>query len=309
MYNAMAGDALCQSVIADIRDAERVKKELLEFEPDFVFHLAAQPLVRYSYTAPIETFDVNVMGTANVLDAVKDLLKPCVVVIITTDKVYQNKEQNYFYKEDDKLGGYDPYSASKAAAEIVVDSYRSSFFNPADCSKHQKSISSARAGNVIGGGDWAPDRIVPDIIRALSADAPIIVRNPLSVRPWEHVLEPLHGYLVLGACQQFDPVKYATAYNFGPRMDETLSVGELVKEAVGVWGSGSTETPAQVNAPHEAGLLQLDITKAEKELNWKPSFSVRQAVAMTVSWYKNYNNNKGSALQLMLNDINELQHD
>lgn len=309
LYNDINGDGLCQSVIADIRDAERLKKELIAFAPDFVFHLAAQPLVRYSYTAPVETFEVNVMGTANVLDAVKELPNRCVVVIITTDKVYQNKEQDYFYKEDDKLGGYDPYSASKAAAEIIVDSYRSSFFNPSDYNKHQKSISSARAGNVIGGGDWAPDRIVPDVIRALSAHKPVVVRNPASVRPWEHVLEPLHGYLVLGACQQTNPVKYATAYNFGPRMDETMPVGELVKEAIGMWGTGRMETPPQVNAPHEAGLLQLDITKAEKELGWKPSFSVRQAIAMTVNWYKNFNNNKSSALRLVLNDINQLQHD
>jgi CDP-glucose 4,6-dehydratase len=309
LYNAINGDALCQSVIADIRDKEKLKKELLDFAPDFVFHLAAQPLVRYSYEAPLETFDVNVMGTAYLLDAVRYLDKPCVVTVITTDKVYYNKEEDYFYKEDDKLGGYDPYSASKAAAEIVVDSYRSSFFNPAAYEQHKKSISSARAGNVIGGGDWAKDRIMPDIIRALSNNEQVVVRNPVSVRPWEHVLEPLHGYLVLAANQFQNPVKYATGYNFGPRMDETLSVGDLVKEAIRVWGEGNFETPPQNGAPHEAALLQLDITKAEKELAWTPVFTVQEAIQHTVEWYKQFHQETDSAHNLMMNDIKKITHD
>jgi len=306
LYNSINGDSLCQSMISDIRDKEGLQKELLSFAPDFVFHLAAQPLVRYSYEAPIETFDVNVMGTAHLLDAIRFLEKPCVVVIITTDKVYHNKEEDYFYKEDDKLGGYDPYSASKAAAEIVIDSYRSSFFNPREYNKHQKSISSARAGNVIGGGDWAKDRIVPDVIRALSKGETITVRNPSAVRPWEHVLEPLHGYLVLAACQANDPAKYAGGYNFGPRMNETLSVGGLVKEALAVWGEGKFETPLQNGAPHEANLLQLDITKAEIELGWTPSFTVHEAIRYTVEWYKQFHGQKDTAYNLMMNDIKKI---
>lgn len=309
LYNSINGDKLCQSVIADIRDKDRLKKELLNFSPDFIFHLAAQPLVRYSYEAPLETFEVNVMGTAYLLDAVRELKKACTVVIITTDKVYQNKEQDYFYKEDDKLGGYDPYSASKAAAEIVVDSYRSSFFNPSDYNGHQKSISSARAGNVIGGGDWAQDRIMPDIIRALSSNKPVVVRNPFSIRPWEHVLEPLHGYLVLAAHQSKDPQQYATAYNFGPRMNESLPVGELLKQAIKMWGSGTYQTPDQTGAPHEAHLLQLNISKAEKDLGWSPAFTVTEAVEMTVNWYKQYHQKSDTAYNLLLQDINKLSND
>lgn len=309
LYNSINGDTLCQSVIADIRDKDRLKKELLNFSPDFIFHLAAQPLVRYSYEAPLETFEVNVMGTAYLLDAVRELKKACTVVIITTDKVYQNKEQDYFYKEDDKLGGYDPYSASKAAAEIVVDSYRSSFFNPSDYNGHQKSISSARAGNVIGGGDWAQDRIMPDIIRALSSNKPVVVRNPFSIRPWEHVLEPLHGYLVLAAHQSKDPQQYATAYNFGPRMNESLPVGELLKQAIKMWGSGTYQTPDQTGAPHEAHLLQLNISKAEKDLGWSPAFTVTEAVEMTVNWYKQYHQKSDTAYNLLLQDINKLSND
>jgi CDP-glucose 4,6-dehydratase len=309
LFNVINGDLICESVIADIRDKERLKKEILSFEPDFVFHLAAQPIVRYSYEAPLETFDVNVMGTAYLLDAIRFLNKPCVIVVITTDKVYFNKEENYFYKEDDKIGGYDPYSASKAAAEIVVDSYRSSFFNSKDYNKHQKSISSARAGNVIGGGDWAKDRIVPDIVRSLSKSETVIVRNPAAIRPWEHVLEPLHGYLVLAACQTSDPIKYATAYNFGPRMNEKLSVGELVKEAIKIWGEGGYETPIQIGAPHEANLLQLDITKAKIDLHWTPSFSVHQAIQYTMEWYKQFHQRKETAHNLIMNDIKRIIND
>lgn len=309
LYHRTGGDALCQSVIADIRDSDRVREEVLSFAPDFIFHLAAQPLVRYSYEAPLETFAVNVMGTAHLLEAVRYLDNACTVIVITTDKVYQNKEQDYFYKEEDKLGGYDPYSASKAAAEIVVDSYRSSFFNPADYSRHQKSVSSARAGNVIGGGDWAKDRIVPDIVRALSAGEPVMVRNPASVRPWEHVLEPLQGYLMLAAHQVQDPQGFATAYNFGPRMNETLSVGGLVEKAIAVWGSGRYETPEQKGAPHEAHLLQLDIGKAEKELGWTPAFSVDKAIELTVAWYKDFHQKKDTALNLLLHDIKKITHD
>jgi CDP-glucose 4,6-dehydratase len=309
LYKSINGDSLCQSVIADIRDSEKLKGEIVNFAPDFIFHLAAQPLVRYSYEAPLETFEVNVMGTAFLLDAVRKLEQPCTIVIITTDKVYQNKEQDYFYGEDDKLGGYDPYSASKAAAEIVIDSYRSSFFNQQDYNQHQKSISSARAGNVIGGGDWAKDRIVPDIIRALSSNEPVIVRNPLSVRPWEHVLEPLHGYLVLAAHQSHKPQQYATAYNFGPRMNETLPVGELVKQAIAVWGDGTYLTPEQKGAPHEAHLLQLDISKAEKDLGWRPAFTVSEAIEMTVNWYKEYHHKSDTAYNLLLQDINKLSND
>jgi CDP-glucose 4,6-dehydratase len=305
LYHLIRGDELCASVIADIRDKERVKKEILDFAPDFIFHLAAQPLVKLSYEQPVETFEVNVTGTANVLDAIRFLDKPCTALMVTTDKVYKNLEKDYPYKEDDQLGGYDPYSASKACAELVIDSYRNSFFNPAKYAEHKKSISSARAGNVIGGGDWARDRIVPDIIRALSADQPVTVRNPKSIRPWEHVLEPLHGYLTLAAYQVQDPAKYAGAYNFGPRMDEKFTVQDLVDKAIAAWGGGSHQGGAQPGA-HEAGLLLLDITKAGKELNWSPAFTTPEAIGLTVSWYRRHLVEGADARSLILSDINKI---
>jgi len=305
LYNTINGDSLCHSVIADIMDKERLKKELLHFQPDFVFHLAAQPLVRLSYDMPIETFSVNAIGSAHLLEALKHLEKPCAVVMITTDKVYHNNETHKFYNEEDRLGGHDPYSASKAAAEIIISSYRDSFFNLANYNEHKKSVSVARAGNVIGGGDWAKDRIVPDIVRALSKDEDITVRNPNAVRPWQHVLEPLHGYLVLAAQQTKQPQQYATAYNFGPYPADNLTVENLVKEAIAIWESGSYYTPAIENAKHEATLLQLDINKALTELEWKPLLNAATAVKFTIEWYKQYLQSPGNAYALTKDHIQQ----
>jgi CDP-glucose 4,6-dehydratase len=275
-----------ESIIADIRDRERIVKEIVSFQPDIIFHLAAQPLVRRSYQIPAETFDVNAIGTANLLEAVKALTKKCVVIIVTTDKVYKNKEQDILYKEEDELGGYDPYSASKACAELVVSSFRSSFFHPDDYEKHKKSVVSARAGNVIGGGDWSADRLVPDIMRSLSENKPVAVRNPNSVRPWQHVLEPLSGYLLLAALLYNQPQDYSGAYNFGPMADDHLTVEELVKLAIQSWGSGNWEDASATDQPHEAKLLKLDISKAIKELGWQPKLDSRRSVEWTVKWYK-----------------------
>jgi CDP-glucose 4,6-dehydratase len=286
IYQAIQGDTLCESVIADIRDAERLKTEILSFEPDLIFHLAAQPLVRLSYDFPIDTFVVNAMGTAHVMESVRSLDKPCSVVLITTDKVYYNNEWIYPYRENDRLGGYDPYSASKACAELIIDSYRNSFFNKNALPQHQKGIAVARAGNVIGGGDWARDRIVPDVVRALSQQHTIVVRNPNAVRPWQHVLEPICGYLTLGMKLASDPVTFSSAYNFGPYIADTLTVQELVQVAVDIWGSGEYDCPTQEHAPHEAGLLRLDITKAREELNWLPRWNSNQALTQTLNWYK-----------------------
>ena len=305
LYNQIKGDTLCNSVIADIRDLERLKKEVLDFQPDYVFHLAAQPLVRLSYDIPVDTFAVNAIGTANVLEALRFLLKPCIAVMITTDKVYHNQEEHYFYNEKDRLGGYDPYSASKAAAEIVIDSYRKSFFNPLQYSKHHKSISVARAGNVIGGGDWAKDRIIPDIIRALTNKETIQVRNPTAIRPWQHVLEPLSGYLTLAAKQSVDAVKFAEAFNFGPYPTDNLTVKEIVEEAIDIWGSGQYEQPILKDAPHEAGLLQLDINKAISVLDWKPKYLAKEAIEKTIDWYKAYQLNPDQSFNYTINQINE----
>ncbi|GEO11614.1 CDP-glucose 4,6-dehydratase [Segetibacter aerophilus] len=288
LYNLVSGDTLCQSIIADLRDRERLAKEITEFEPDFIFHLAAQPLVRLSYKIPAETFEVNVIGTANLLDSVRKLKKPCSVVLITTDKVYQNNEWVYPYRENDWLGGYDPYSASKACSELVIDSYRNSFFNVAEYSKNLKGVAVARAGNVIGGGDWSQDRLVPDIARSLGSGEKIKVRNPSSIRPWQHVLEPLVGYLELGRKLFFHPQQFSQAYNFGPLSGDSLSVQTIVDLSIKIWGTGGSETLNVVGEPHEAGLLKLDISKATTELGWQPKWNATEAIRQTIDWYKTF---------------------
>lgn len=302
IYNTIDGNSICQSIISDIRNAENLKNEILSFEPDIIFHLAAQPLVRMSYDIPIETFDTNVMGTIHVLDAMRHLKKKCVGVMITTDKVYENKEWHYPYRESDRLGGYDPYSASKAAAEIAIQSYRSSFFNNKHYTTHLQSIASARAGNVIGGGDWAKDRIIPDIVRALNEEKEIIVRNPKAIRPWQHVLEPLSGYLTLGAKMFQNPTQFNESWNFGPMQEDTYTVEDLVNKSIEIWGKGTYKSPNQINAPHEAGLLKLDISKSINELQWKPRLNSQQAIEWTLEFYKS-NNQK----EYILNQIEAYQ--
>jgi CDP-glucose 4,6-dehydratase len=281
-----------QSVIADIRDKDRLQKEIEVFQPDYIFHLAAQPLVRRSYQIPAETFEVNVTGTANLLEAVHALKKTCSVVIITTDKVYENKEQHILYNEEDRLGGYDPYSASKACAELVVSSFRNSFFNPTTFNAHHKAIASARAGNVIGGGDWSADRIIPDIIRSLEKNNIIEIRNPAAIRPWQHVLEPLTGYLLLAALLSRDYIKYSKAFNFGPHPDDHLPVKSFVEKAIEAWGSGAWKDISDKTQPHEAGLLKLDIALAKKELDWHPKLKADHAIQWTIDWYRQPQNAK-----------------
>jgi CDP-glucose 4,6-dehydratase len=286
LYHVINGDLLCDSVIADLRDRASLKKAILDFEPDFIFHLAAQPLVRLSYEMPSETFEVNAIGTANLLDAVRLLQKPCQLVLITTDKVYHNNEWEYPYRENDRLGGYDPYSASKACAEIVIDSYRNSFFNINNYGSHKKAIAVGRAGNVIGGGDWAKDRLVPDIVRALINSKPVVIRNPKAVRPWQHVIEPLVGYLMLGKKLLEQPLRFSKAYNFGPYVNDALPVLEMTKLAIEAYGNGAYDLQTEVNQPHEAGLLKLDISKATCEIGWLPKLNAVAAINSTISWYK-----------------------
>lgn len=287
LFSVFGIDSLCKSIIGDIRDKENLTKYILEFKPDFVFHLAAQPIVLTSYEEPSYTFDVNVIGTANVLEAVKKLNKPNVnTIIITTDKVYENIEKDYAYKETDRLGGYDPYSASKASAEIVVSSFRSSFFNPKDFDKHKNKVISVRAGNVIGGGDWAKDRLVPDIVRALNSKEQIVVRNPNSIRPWQHVLEPLCGYLYVGKLMN-EGNFIEGAINFGPYDNDTLKVGDMVSLAIEIWGDGEYNCPNLNNKPHEANLLKLNIEKAIS-LGWYPRWNAKEALSKSLEWYKTY---------------------
>jgi CDP-glucose 4,6-dehydratase len=304
LYNLINGDTLCNSVIADIRNRDRLVQEITAFEPDFIFHLAAQPLVRLSYDIPAYTFEVNAIGTANVLDGIRQLKGECKAVMITTDKVYHNHEWVYPYREDDRLGGYDPYSASKACTELVIDSYRNSFFNLAKYSEHKKAIAVGRAGNVIGGGDWSKDRLLPDIAVAISQHKEVIIRNPGSVRPWQHVLEPLSAYLLLGCKLAANPEQYAEAYNFGPNADDTLTVEQMVKLAIDEWGQGGYQVVSSNVNPHEAGLLKLDISKATAELGYKPSTSAANAVTFTIDWYKNHYNQVISDDEFTQNQIN-----
>ena len=303
LFHLIEGEKLCASVIADLRDKKRLESEIVAFQPDFVFHLAAQPLVRLSYEIPAETFEVNVIGTANVLDGVQLLLKKCSVVLITTDKVYYNNEWIYPYRENDRLGGYDPYSASKACAELLIDSYRNSFFNTKDYDNHLKGIAVARAGNVIGGGDWSKDRLIPDIVRSLMANRPVVIRNPNAVRPWQHVLEPVIGYLSLGMHLENDPIEFTQAYNFGPQSEDALSVEEMVKAAIDSWGTGEYQIEQEANQPHEAGLLKLDISKVKSDLNWAPKMNAKETVKFTLDWYNIFNTKKNYIADFTLNQI------
>ncbi len=271
----------------DVRDVGGLRSALQQARPDFVFHLAAQSLVRLSYAQPLETYEVNVMGTANLLEALRGLEKKCAAVMITTDKCYENREWLYGYREEDPLGGYDPYSSSKAAAELVIAAYRRSFFSSAS----PVAIASARAGNVIGGGDWATDRIVPDCIRSLRAGESIPVRNRSATRPWQHVLEPLSGYLALGAALMdaldgaaSHPRDLASAFNFGPGLQSNRSVGDLVEQVLSRW-PGRFHEQCDEQAPHEAHRLNLTTDKAFHLLGWTPAWDFRVTVDKTVDWY------------------------
>lgn len=270
-------------IIGDIRDAAKLKKAVQQTQPDFIFHLAAQPLVRDSYRIPVETYETNVLGTIHVLEAARALRRSCTVVCVTTDKCYENREWVHGYREEDPLGGYDPYSSSKAAAEIAIASWRRSFFK-----NHPVKVASARAGNVIGGGDWASDRIVPDCMKALKLGKAIPVRNKWATRPWQHVLEPLGGYLWLAAklskSKDANP-RLASAFNFGPNHDANRTVADLVCEVLKHW-PGKWEDQTDPKAPHEAGLLQLSSDKANALLGWSPAWDFATAVQQTVLWYR-----------------------
>ncbi len=278
---------LAGETIGDIRNRELLQDTIASCAPDIVFHLAAQPLVRDSYELPFETFEVNVLGTASVLDAVRNRKRPCAVVCITSDKCYENREQVGGYRECDPMGGHDPYSASKGAAEILIASYRRSFFHPAELSRHGVQLASARAGNVIGGGDWARDRIVTDMVAALMADRPIPVRNPHAIRPWQHVLEPLSGYLTLGAAMLTKPdPKWCEGWNFGPIPGTELTVGKLADAFVRAWGTGAWADRSSPGQPHEASILRLNIEKAGRELGWRPRWTCEEMVDKTAQWYR-----------------------
>lgn len=283
------GNRIKADIRADIRDGEKMKKIFAEYQPEIVFHLAAQPLVRLSYDIPVETYETNVMGTINIMEAIRATDSVKIGVMITTDKCYENKEQIWGYRENEPMGGYDPYSSSKGATEIAINSWRRSFFNPNDYGKkHHVSVASVRAGNVIGGGDWALDRIIPDCIKAIENGEPIVIRNRMAVRPWQHVLEPLSGYMLLAMKMWNEPIKYCEGWNFGPCAESISTAWDVASKLIDNYGQGELKDMSDPDAVHEANLLMLDISKAKFKLGWEPRMDINQCMAMVADWYRKY---------------------
>lgn len=288
---------------ADINDLKTLSDSVKEMQPDILLHFAAQPLVRLSYSEPVMTYETNVMGTVKILESIRNVNSVKSAVIITTDKCYENKEWEYGYREVDPMGGYDPYSSSKGAAELVISSYRNSFFRD-----RNTRVASARAGNVIGGGDWAVDRLIPDLVRGASTGNKVKVRNPLAIRPWQHVLEPLSGYLLL-AQKCFEGERYVDeAWNFGPEIKDAKNVEWISELASDLWNNGKLWELDDENHPHEAKFLKLDISKAYQNLKWSPKWDAEKAVTKTIEWYKafySYELNNSAVYELCVNDIKD----
>ena len=291
-----------KSIIGDIRDLDALERAMKESNPEIVIHMAAQPLVRYSYVNPVETYATNVMGTVHLFEAVRKAGSVKAVVNITTDKCYENREWEWGYRENEPMGGYDPYSNSKGCAELVTSAYRLSFFNPVDYSKHGVALASVRAGNVIGGGDWAQDRLIPDIISAFSEGRPVVIRNPHAVRPWQHVLEPLRGYVTLAERLYNDGAQFAEGWNFGPNDNDARPVEWIVNQLAEQWGEGATWSVDKGEHPHEATYLKLDISKAKSRLEWSPVLDLTQSLGMIVDWYRRHKS-KEDMRQVVLDQI------
>lgn len=307
LFNALTLSKCMDSITGDIRDAQVLSSAMAEFKPEIVFHLAAQPLVRLSYIEPRLTFETNVIGTLNVYEAVRSCDSVRVVVSITTDKCYENKEWVYGYRENDSMGGYDPYSSSKGCSEILSSAYRRSYFNPESYGKtHQVALATARAGNVIGGGDWALDRLVPDCIRALMKNDTINIRSPRATRPWQHVLEPLSGYLLLAQRMREDGKSFSEAWNFGPSDEGVMDVENVVKNVIAVWGTGNYHITPDADY-HEAHLLKLDISKARALLKWRPKLSTMESIFKTVEVYKCFQNDLPGLIPLISSQIKTFQ--
>jgi CDP-glucose 4,6-dehydratase len=280
---ARVADGIVSS-FGDVRDFASVKEVYLQHSPEIVIHNAAQALVRRSYREPVETYATNVMGTVHILEAARTTPSVRSVVVVTSDKCYENREWSRGYREDDAMGGNDPYSSSKGAAELVTAAYRRSYFS----GDNAACIASARAGNVIGGGDWSEDRLVPDVVRGITSDAPILIRRPESVRPWQHVLEPLGGYLLLGEKLYENGCRYAGAWNFGPAVDDSITAVEIADRVSTMWGKGNLQIQPDPNAPHEATCLRLDSAKSSQYLEWRSRLRLAKALEWTVEWYRAY---------------------
>ena len=280
------------SIIGDIRNLERLRKELADYKPEIVIHMAAQALVRYSYVEPVETYSTNVMGTVNLLEAVRSAGSVKAVVNVTSDKCYENQEWEWGCRENEAMGGYDPCSNSKGCAELVTAAYRNSYFHPEKFKEHGVAIASGRAGNVIGGGDWAEDRLIPDIMRAITQGKPVNIRSPQAIRPWQHVLEPLSGYLVLAQKLYEEGTAYAEGWNFGPNDEDAKPVQWIVEKLTKVWGEGASWQLDGGGHPHEAHYLKLDCSKAKARLGWHPNWHLEDALGAIVDWHRAYRDGK-----------------
>jgi len=280
LFNEARVSSIIDSKIGDIRDQDTLHESMTKFNPDILIHMAAQPLVRYSYDEPIETYEVNVIGTAKVLEVARSCPNVKSIVNITTDKCYENDGRSEGYKEEDAMGGYDPYSSSKGCAELVTSSYRRSFLQ-----EQGMGLASVRAGNVIGGGDWADDRLIPDILRSFEKNEPVVIRNPKATRPWQHVLEPLSGYLILAQKLYEDQKEYAEGWNFGPNEKDVKPVDWILNKMIAKWPNSSWELDSSSN-PHEANFLQLDISKAESKLGWKPIWELSHTLEKIIDWHQ-----------------------
>jgi CDP-glucose 4,6-dehydratase len=291
LYELAKIDQLVTSTIGDVRDYNLLLKTLIGVQPDVIIHMAAQPLVKESYRNPRETFEVNVMGTVNLLDAARQISGVKAILNITTDKCYENKEWHWGYRENEPMGGYDPYSNSKGCSELVTSSFRNSFFNPIEYKKHGVALASARAGNVIGGGDWADDRLIPDFIRAILKGEKVKIRSPYAIRPWQHVLEPLSGYLLL--CEKLfsEGPAFAQSWNFGPNDSDAKNVEWIITKICDLWGNGADYELDSIPQPHEANYLKLDCSKAKAELGWLPIWNIEKTLKSIVDWNKAFLNN------------------
>jgi len=282
-----------ESQIADIREYQTLFNSISDFKPEIVFHMAAQPLVRLSYEIPIDTYSTNVMGTVHLLEACRKVQSVKAIVNITSDKCYENQEWVWGYRENEPMGGYDPYSNSKGCAELVASSFRQSFFNPADYSVHGVGLASVRAGNVIGGGDWALDRLIPDILNAFEENRPVEIRNPYSIRPWQHVLEPLSGYIAIAEKLYTEGAEFSEAWNFGPKDEDAQPVQKIVEILSSSWGDGAKWFLSEGDHPHEANYLKLDCSKAKTKLDWQPVWGLDVTLSKIVAWHKAWLNKDG----------------
>ena len=300
LFNLANVDQKMKSIIGDIRDLEKIKHKINDFDPDIVIHMAAQPLVRLSYVDPVETYTTNVIGTLNLLEACRSCKSLKSIVVITTDKCYENKEKDEGYKEFEPMGGHDPYSSSKGCCELLVSSYRRSYFND----KNSASLASVRAGNVIGGGDWSKDRLIPDILNSFKDSKTVKIRNPKSIRPWQHVLEPLSGYLILAERLYINGDKYAEAWNLGPDIEDCKTVEWILNNMVKKWGEGASWKYEKNDNLHEANFLKLDCTKAASMLNWFPKWKLDYTLSLIIDWYKQFIN-KSDMRDICLKEISK----